>query len=60
MQTREQFKTVTHVIPAGNKTAQMGLALIAALAAIIAVSLPIQGHAQTSIPHDWSLKPSGL
>ena len=60
MQTREQFKTVTHVIPAGNKTAQMGLALIAALAAIIAFSLPIQGHAQTSVPHDWSLKPSGL
>ena len=60
MQTREQFKTVTHVIPAGNKTAQMGFALIAALAAIIAVSLPIQGHAQTSVPHDWSLKPSGL
>ena len=37
-----------------------GALLPAALAAIIAVSLPVQGHAQTSVPHDWSLKPSGL
>ena len=37
-----------------------GALLLAALAAIIAVSLPLQGHAQTSVPHDWSLKPSGL
>ena len=33
-------------------------ALLVALAALLA--LPLQGHAQTSIPHDWSLKPSGL
>ena len=37
-----------------------GALLPAALAAIIAVSLPVQSHAQTSVPHDWSLKPSGL
>ena len=39
---------------------RVGGALLPALAAIIAVSLSLQGHAQTSIPHDWSLKPSGL
>ena len=39
---------------------RVGGALLPALAAIIAVSLPLQGHAQTSVPHDWSLKPSGL
>ena len=33
-------------------------ALLVALAALLA--LPLQGHAQTSVPHDWSLKPSGL
>ena len=40
--------------------AARGLAagLLAAFAALLA--LPLQGHAQTSIPHDWSLKPSGL
>ena len=39
---------------------RVGGALLPALAAIIAVSLSVQGHAQTSVPHDWSLKPSGL
>ena len=32
----------------------------ALLPAIIAVSLSVQGHAQTSVPHDWGLKPGGL
>ena len=39
---------------------RVGGALLPALAAIIAVSLSVQGHAQTSVPHDWGLKPSGL
>ena len=40
--------------------AARGLAagLLAAFAALLA--LPLQGHAQTSVPHDWSLKPSDL
>ena len=39
---------------------RVGGALLPALAAIIAVSLSVQGHAQTSVPHDWGLKPGGL
>ena len=39
---------------------RIGGALLPALAAIIAVSLSVQGHAQTSVPHDWGLKPGGL
>ena len=39
---------------------RVGGALLPALAAIVAVSLSVQGHAQTSVPHDWGLKPAGL
>ena len=43
-----------------GRARRVGGALLPALAAIIAVSLSVQAHAQTSVPHDWSLKPSGL
>ena len=39
---------------------RVGGALLPALGAIVAVSLSVQGHAQTSVPHDWGLKPAGL